>query len=97
MKFRPWVVIYNTYSVGVAAEYSRDACGRMNILRGLKQWVPARMWQQSVQLLNNFMKQYRQSNYNFSVRVICVISNLRCWEQMRIEFWGENRIPRLNV
>ena len=87
LKFRPVGGDYNTYSVGAAADIPVMRVEEMYLIEaeavGASQNVAA-----GVQLLNNFMKQYRQSNYNFSTGDLRNFQ-LEVLKQMRIEFWGE--------
>lgn len=87
LKFRPVGGDYNTYSVGAAADIPVMRVEEMYLIEaeavGASQSVAA-----GVQLLNNFMKQYRQSNYNFSTGDLRSFQ-LEVLKQMRIEFWGE--------
>ena len=87
LKFRPVGGDYNTYSVGAAADIPVMRVEEMYLIEaeavGASQDVAA-----GVQLLNNFMKQYRQSNYNFSTGDLRNFQ-LEVLKQMRIEFWGE--------
>lgn len=87
LKFRCVGGDYQTYSVGAAADIPVMRVEEMYLIEaeavGASQGVAA-----GVQLLNNFMKQYRQSDYN------CTLTDLRAFQlevlkQMRIEFWGE--------
>ena len=87
LKFRCVGGDYKTYSVGAAADIPVMRVEEMYLIEaeavGASQGVAA-----GVQLLNNFMKQYRQPDYN------CTLTDLRAFQlevlkQMRIEFWGE--------
>lgn len=87
LKFRCVSGDYNTYSVGAAADIPVMRIEEMYFIEAeavaASQNVAA-----GVQLLNNFMQQYRQPDYN------CKANDLRGFQlevlkQMRIEFWGE--------
>ena len=87
LKFRCVGGDYKTYSVGAAADITVMRVEEMYLIEAeavaASQSVAA-----GVQLLNDFMKRYRQPDYN------CVLSDLRAVQlevlkQMRIEFWGE--------
>ena len=87
LKFRCVSGDHKTYSVGAAADIPVMRVEEMYFIEaeavGASQNVAA-----GVQLLNDFMKRYRQPDYN------CKASDLRTFQlevlkQMRIEFWGE--------
>ena len=87
LKFRCVNGDYKIYSVGAAGDIPVMRVEEMYFIEAeavaASQNVAA-----GVQLLNDFMKRYRQSDYN------CVLTDLRAVQlevlkQMRIEFWGE--------
>lgn len=92
IKFRCVAGNYSTYSVGAAADIPVMRVEEMYLIEaeavGASQGAAA-----GVQLLNDFMKKYRQPDYNY------VLTDLRAFQlevlkQMRIEFWGEgNAFP----
>lgn len=87
LKFRPVGGDYSTYSVGAAADIPVMRVEEMYLIEaeavGASQSVAA-----GVQLLNNFMKQNRQSDYSFNAGDLRSFQ-LEVLKQMRIEFWGE--------
>lgn len=87
LKFRCGSGDYNTYSIGGAVDVPIMRVEEMYLIEaeavGASQGVSA-----GVALLNSFMQNYRQSDYN------CTATSLRDFQievltQMRIEFWGE--------
>ena len=87
LKFRCVNGDYKIYSVGAAGDIPVMRVEEMYFIEAeavaASQNVAA-----GVQLLNDFMKRYRQPDYN------CVLTDLRAVQlevlkQMRIEFWGE--------
>lgn len=87
MKFRCVGGDYKTYSVGAAADIPVMRVEEMYLIEaeavGASKGVG-----EGVRLLNEFMRTYRQPDYN------CVLNDLRDFQlevlkQMRIEFWGE--------
>lgn len=87
LKFRPVGGDYKTYSVGAAADIPVMRIEEMYLIEaeavGASKNVAA-----GVQLLNSFMSQYRQNDYNFSAGDLRSLQ-LEVLKQMRIEFWGE--------
>lgn len=87
LKFRPVGGDYKTYSVGAAADIPVMRVEEMYLIEaeavGASQSVAA-----GVLLLDNFVKQYRQPDYNFSTSDLRSLQ-LEVLRQMRIEFWGE--------
>jgi len=92
LKFRCKTGDWENYSVGGAVDVPVMRVEEMYLIEaeavGVSQGVSA-----GVAKLNDFMKTYRQPDYN------CTLSNLRDFQievltQMRIEFWGEgNAFP----
>ena len=92
LKFRCKGGDWKTYSIGGAVDVPVMRVEEMYLIEaeavGVSQGVAA-----GVAKLNNFMRTYRQSDYN------CTLTNLRDFQlevltQMRIEFWGEgNAFP----
>ena len=92
LKFRCKEGDWEDYAVGAAIDVPMMRVEEMYLIEaeavGASQGVS-----QGVQLLNSFMKNYRDPNYN------CTASSLRDFQlevltQMRIEFWGEgNAFP----
>ena len=92
LKFRCKGGDWKTYSVGGAVDVPVMRVEEMYLIEaeavGVSQGVSA-----GVAKLNDFMKKYRQSDYN------CTLTDLRAFQlevlaQMRIEFWGEgNAFP----
>lgn len=87
LKFRCVGGDFKTYSVGAAADIPVMRVEEMYLIEAeavaASQNVAA-----GVTLLNDFMKKYRQPDYN------CTLTDLRAFQlevlkQMRIEFWGE--------
>ena len=87
LKFRPVGGDYKTYSVGAAADIPVMRVEEMYLIEaeavGASQSVAA-----GVLLLDNFVKQYRQPDYNFSTSDLRSLQ-LEVLRQMRVEFWGE--------
>ena len=87
LKFRPVGGDYKTYSVGAAADIPVMRVEEMYLIEaeavGASQSVAA-----GVSLLDNFVKQYRQPDYNFSTSDLRSLQ-LEVLRQMRVEFWGE--------
>ena len=87
VKFRPGEGNPDDVNLAAAIAYPLMRVEEMYLIEaeavGASQNVAA-----GVQLLNNFMKQYRQSNYNFSTGDLRNFQ-LEVLKQMRIEFWGE--------
>ncbi len=87
LKFRCKNGDYTTYTVGAAADIPIMRVEEMYLIEaeavGASQGVAA-----GVQLLNNFMKSYRQPDYNFNTSDLRTFQ-LEVLKQMRIEFWGE--------
>ncbi len=92
LKFRCKSGDYQTYTVGAAADIPVMRVEEMYLIEaeavGASQGVAS-----GVALLNSFMQNYRQPDYNYTA------SDLRSFQlevlkQMRIEFWGEgNAFP----
>ena len=92
LKFRCKDGNYETYTIGGAVDVpimrveemyliEAEAVAMNNDLAG------------GVALLNQFMQNYRQPDYNFTTNVVRTLQ-LEVLDQMRIEFWGEgNAFP----
>lgn len=87
IKFRCVGGDFNTYSVGAAADIPVMRVEEMYLIEaeavGASQNVAA-----GVQLLNDFMKKYRQPDYKSALTDLRAFQ-LEVLKQMRIEFWGE--------
>lgn len=92
IKFRCGSGDYMTYSIGAAVDVPVMRVEEMYLIEaeavGASQGVAA-----GVTKLNDFMRNYRQSNYNFTTSDLRTLQ-LEILTQMRIEFWGEgNAFP----
>jgi len=87
LKFRPLGGDWETYSIGGAVDVPVMRVEEMYLLEaeavGMSQGVAA-----GAALLNSFMQNYRQSDYNFTASSERALQ-LEVLTQERIEFWGE--------
>ena len=92
LKFRCLNGDYKTYSVGGAVDVPIMRIEEMYLIlaeaKGMSEGLTAGLTE-----LNNFMKKYRDENYNFSTTDTREFQ-LEVLTQMRLEFWGEgNAFP----
>ena len=89
LKFRCGGGDYMTYSVGAAVDVPIMRVEEMYLIEaeaiGMTQGVAA-----GVSALNNFVKSYRDPNYNFNTSDARTFQLEVMW-QMRLEFWGEGQ------
>ncbi len=89
LKFRCGSGDYMTYSVGAAVDVPIMRVEEMYLIEaeaiGMTQGVAA-----GVSALNNFVKSYRDPNYNFNTSDARTFQLEVMW-QMRLEFWGEGQ------
>ncbi len=98
VKFRPAQGEINTHSVGAACSYPLMRVEEMYLIES--EAVAHNNPAQGVELLNTFMKTYRDANYNCTLTTKDEVVQ-EVILQKRIELWGEGRtffdIKRLNI
>lgn len=87
LKFRPGQGNTADYTIGAAVDVPLMRIEEMHFIR-MEAIANQGNWQEAQSILNTFMKENRDPNYNFSANSMEDIVN-EIFNQKRIEFWGE--------
>lgn len=87
LKFRPGQGNMADYTIGTVVDVPLMRIEEMHFIR-MEAIANQGYWQDAQSMLNTFMKENRDPNYNFSAKSMDDITN-EIFNQKRIEFWGE--------